>query len=946
MSAPRVMATLAGALALALGVAPSAHAEATAKCTGTTMTVTIKHPQNDDVPNTAVTATDAKTVTVNAGTTNQSVETCTNDITAIAIEGTEDGEVVTYTGSLAFTVTADLKGGGDEFTANGTQPVNVSGGAADDRLTGGSGADTLNGGDNNDILQGGFGSDDLNGDGGRNTVSYTDRPAEQGINASLVDDEGTPTMASMELDEFTGINDITGGAGDDILEGDAFANKLVGGDGDDTITGLDGNDTLLPGTGGGSNDGGAGATDIDTVSYAEDVPALPAAQVTVTATLGAPGSATVATAGGADTQVLTNLANIIGSPGTDVLTGDTDDNGLDGGAGSDTVTYADRTADHDIVASLTAGIDGEGGEPGEDTDTYTDIENLTGGAGDDKLMGKDAQSNVLDGAGGVDTGLLRGGPGRRNVKATLGGTGGNIAVPTEQDSYPNVENLRGGNGDDVLIGNTSNNTLDGGPDGNDTASYEGRTANLKVSLIDGGGDPLLFEDDTFVAIDNLIGGTGNDTLIGDTQNNRLDGGADGRDTVSYEDRTAAHPIVASLQTEQRRRDRRRQRHVHVDREPDGRRGQRHAERPRRGDERPGRGLRRRRLGVLRGRPGRRGRQGEARRDGWQHRRPGRGGHLPERREPARRQRRRRPDRRPGRQHARRRPGRHRHGVLRGPDGEPEAVAHRRRRRGRRRQRHVRRDRQPRRRHGQRHADRRHRGQHARRRRGRLGHGVLRGPQRRASDHGLAGDGHRRRGRGRQRHVRLDREPHGRRGQRPAHRRRGSNKLTGGVGTDTASYEDRTAGVTAALGETGGATADPDEDDTFVTIENLTGGDGDDVLTGDDNPNRLDGGPGADTLNGLGGADVLVASDDDDTFDGGDGSDTVTFAGIATALTVDLADSSATAGGDDYELTNVENVIGTARERRPDRRHREQPARRRQRRRGHGVLRGPRPPARA
>lgn len=60
----------------------------------------------------------------------------------------------------------------------------------------------------------------------------------------------------------------------------------------------------------------------------------------------------------------------------------------------------------------------------------------------------------------------------------------------------------------------------------------------------------------------------------------------------------------------------------------------------------------------------------------------------------------------------------------------------------------------------------------------------------------------------------------------------------------------------------------------VTIENATGGSGNDSITGNDAANTLDGGAGNDTINGGGGDDTLIGRGGNDTLDGGAGSDTV------------------------------------------------------------------------
>lgn len=107
---------------------------------------------------------------------------------------------------------------------------------------------------------------------------------------------------------------------------------------------------------------------------------------------------------------------------------------------------------------------------------------------------------------------------------------------------------------------------------------------------------------------------------------------------------------------------------------------------------------------------------------------------------------------------------------------------------------------------------------------------------------------------------------------------GDDKVSGGDGSDTVDYSDATAAVTVDLSagtETGGS-----GNDTLSGIENATGSDFNDSLTGDDTDNVLDGGAGNDSLAG-GGGDTAG-----DTLIGGAGIDTVDY-GWATSVTLSL-----------------------------------------------------------
>ncbi|GAA1597586.1 calcium-binding protein [Actinoplanes couchii] len=101
---------------------------------------------------------------------------------------------------------------------------------------------------------------------------------------------------------------------------------------------------------------------------------------------------------------------------------------------------------------------------------------------------------------------------------------------------------------------------------------------------------------------------------------------------------------------------------------------------------------------------------------------------------------------------------------------------------------------------------------------------------------------------------------------------GSDLMSGGAGSDTVYYRDRTGPVTADLDGKADDGEKGERDTITTTVENLVGGIGDDVLTGNDRSNRLSGGSGADRLYGLGGRDWLRGDGGRDRLSGGDGND--------------------------------------------------------------------------
>ena len=102
---------------------------------------------------------------------------------------------------------------------------------------------------------------------------------------------------------------------------------------------------------------------------------------------------------------------------------------------------------------------------------------------------------------------------------------------------------------------------------------------------------------------------------------------------------------------------------------------------------------------------------------------------------------------------------------------------------------------------------------------------------------------------------------------------GADTINGGAGADTAIYASSNAGVTVSLAlATAQAGAGHGAGDVLSNIENLTGSDHADTLTGDGNANTLNGLNGGDTLNGGGGNDVMSGNRGNDTLNGGAGND--------------------------------------------------------------------------
>ncbi|KOG94313.1 hypothetical protein AL345_08620 [Aeromonas caviae] len=172
-----------------------------------------------------------------------------------------------------------------------------------------------------------------------------------------VDVQSGLTLTGSYLDEI-----LIGGSGNDTLNGNAGNDILLGGLGNDTLNGGEGNDLLI---GGADNDTLNGGNGNDTASYFDS-----AAGVTVTV------NGANQNTGGAGTDSLSNMENLVGSMFNDSLTGDGNANVLSGLAGND-------------ILSGGGGDDLLIGGTGSDT--------LTGGAG------KDTFKWMAGDAGGTDT---------------------------------------------------------------------------------------------------------------------------------------------------------------------------------------------------------------------------------------------------------------------------------------------------------------------------------------------------------------------------------------------------------------------------------------------------------------------------------------------------------------------------------------------------------------
>jgi Ca2+-binding RTX toxin-like protein len=137
---------------------------------------------------------------------------------------------------------------------------------------------------------------------------------------------------------------------------------------------------------------------------------------------------------------------------------------------------------------------------------------------------------------------------------------------------------------------------------------------------------------------------------------------------------------------------------------------------------------------------------------------------------------------------------------------------------------------------------------------------------------------------------------------------GGDTFEGGAGRDTVAYYS-IAGVTASL-LTDTGTAGQAAGDTYIDVENLTGGSYADRLTGDNDRNTLRGLAGDDFIFGMGGNDTIDGGAGRDQIDGGLGNDRITGERGNDVINGSYGWDTAIYSGRRADYTVTENADGT------------------------------------
>ena len=496
-----------------------------------------------------------------------------NDI----INGGSDGSNELYGDAGFDTITGGI---GEDY---------IAGGIGDDIIYGGDGNDTLNGGIGGDDLTGGAGADtfivgskldstvtnwntlldfttaedkiEFIGIGG---VGYNTTPFAfttdvattiTAIQASVLDNAvvfftdgvtgylyvkgaGTGTDFDGTFIELTGVTTAPA-----LADLSGIGNLVVGTTLGDTLTGTAGNDVFLPVThGAGEWDMITGSTGDDTVylttgpySYALNYGNLTGP---VSIDLGLANQQVSKGAGGVDgfdtlvgtaaLDLIDGGISIFGSGYNDTITGGSYAAYLDfrssggndtyiGGAGYSRVSYNNSsfgvTVNLTTQGAGTATIVGSG-----DVDTFSNIDDvrgsdfadfLYGGSGDDVFITRGGDDTVNGGAGFDTLRYDRSGVGPITVDLGLGTVSGTWNGVAFTDNVSNIEKVRGSNANDTITGSSGDDNLDGK-----------------------GGDDILYGG---LGNDSLNGGAGNDTIhTGDNVDYDYVGASSGNDIIDFD----------------------------------------------------------------------------------------------------------------------------------------------------------------------------------------------------------------------------------------------------------------------------------------------------------------------------------------------------------------------------------------------------------------------------
>jgi Ca2+-binding RTX toxin-like protein len=474
--------------------------------------------------------------------------------------------MVSYVTALAGVTVSLLSNTGQSTAAGDVAAVGVDTFTGVNAIAGSKFADILTGsnGVQAELFRGGAGNDAINGGGGLlDVASY--HSSTSGVTVDLAAQSASNDGLG-GVDTLLNIEGVGGSEYDDTITGDSGDNRITGQNGNDAIYGGSGNDTLY-----GDDDGGAlftgafgtnnlydsgndllrGGIGNDTLYGGLGNDIADFSDLTTGLTITIDNTMMIVNAGALGTDTLFSIEGIITGSGSDSITGNSLDNLLGGGLGSDTLNGGLGNDIADLSSSVTWDVGyafstGSTVFAGPDVDTLISIENIVFGAGVDTVYsdgtvavdgGANSDYLIMYGAGPFTVHLDTAATNSFNLLYL--GTAGDIA-DVAGSTYAYMFGLAG---NDTMTLGTAGGWAFGG-DGNDTITGLGGNDILigeaGIDIISAGAGA----DVVYAGVDNdvVTGGDGNDVLWGEAGDDNLTGGngddwllgQDGVDTLNFD----------------------------------------------------------------------------------------------------------------------------------------------------------------------------------------------------------------------------------------------------------------------------------------------------------------------------------------------------------------------------------------------------------------------------
>ncbi|WP_415714907.1 FecR domain-containing protein [Maridesulfovibrio sp.] len=508
---------------------------------------------------------------------------------------------------------------------------NYIGSNGNDSFKGSSADETFTGGKGNDTFNGYEGLNSFSGGEGHDTMSFED--AGTGVTVTVQETGNTTVTHSGTIDIFSDVESFIGSSHDDSFIGSSRSETFRGGNGNDTIDGGNGEgidyasyfgsstgvSVKLNGSSAATTDTGDTITNIEGLigsgyqdnlegddyanyfrpglndPYVED--AYDSDAEIVTGNGGSDwilfddlasqyyiyadinnGYVSICEGETEKNKItLNSIENLVGTSGSDIITGGTEgntldggagddiisggwgENSIDGGAGSDQLSYA--FANSGITVNLTSSggtvSHMDSGNTEEQTDTIANIESFMGSIHDDTFNGSSGNetfiggkgNDVMDGHGGHDT--IDFSDFETGVTITVATDGTGTATRTvdgtsETDSFNDIDNFLGswvadtfiggsGDIDQTFQGNSGIDSVDGGG-GTDFVSFANKLSGITIDLADNADGVTKTVSSganlTFTNIEGVIGSRSADCITASTVGESTIQGGGGADSIT------------------------------------------------------------------------------------------------------------------------------------------------------------------------------------------------------------------------------------------------------------------------------------------------------------------------------------------------------------------------------------------------------------------------------